>query len=64
MTTVSDDLRMIADWIAACALYEKPIMPPASAQLAKVLLKLSFRAELEEHMPIVLAALCEEHCAD
>jgi hypothetical protein len=64
MIVVSDDLRMIADWLCVCAMHHKPIAPPAAAQLAKVLLHLSLRAEVEENMPIVLAALCEERCAD
>jgi hypothetical protein len=64
MTAVSDDLRMIADWIAACSLHQKPIMPPASAQLAKVLLHLSGRAEAQEHMPIVLTTMCGDLYAD
>jgi hypothetical protein len=55
---------MIADWIAACSLHQKPIMPPASAQLAKVLLHLSGRAEAQEHMPIVLTTMCGDLYAD
>lgn len=49
---ISDELGHLSDWVLGHAANEQPILPHASAHLAKVLLDLSFQARQLERLPV------------
>ena len=54
---LSDELGHLSDWIVGFAATQQPIMPDASAHLAKVLLDLSRQAKQLERLPVDVEAL-------
>jgi hypothetical protein len=54
---ISNDLGHLSDWVLGFAATQQPILPDASAHLAKVLLDLSRRAKQLERLPVDVEAL-------